>query len=375
MAEQHASLARVPQIELLRVLATAGVFLYHLWTVIPLSSDAMILGSILARLSLLGTLGVIIFNGITGFALAVSYLGQDTSRPLPGGWEFLRPRFGRICQHYYPVLGLWTIAWVLLDPHAQGWWNILVAFVSHLVFVHTLHANTFFAIVPALWWLGMLAQFYLLYPWLLRFFRWISAGKACVVICLASWSLWGALTFVAHHWPGSRWPLIHYLAYFNLPVRLPEFALGMWLAAVWNRGVPLVHGRPHTATPRVWMAKVVSSLLVILVLFLLLQETWLQHMIRPFGHIYLVSWCVLLALAVLRWSLAVHLGSTRRILDLAAASYGIYLLHQPLLSYANEALTGLLNPPVRFGVLLIGVWLICYWAAMRLNILLYRLFR
>ena len=76
-----------------------------------------------------------------------------------------------------------------------------------------------------------------------------------------------------------------------------------------------------------------------------------------------------------RWSLAAELSSTRWLLDLAAASYGIYLLHQPLLSYANDFLASTLSPEVRFAVLLIGIGLVCYKAAVFLNILLYRLFR
>ena len=113
-------MSRIPGIELLRVLATVSIFLFHLWSVIPLSSDAWILGPVLARLPLLGTLGVIVFNCITGFVLSVPYLGQHNPRSLPGALTFFRTRFGRICLHYYPALILWTIPWMMLSAHEQG---------------------------------------------------------------------------------------------------------------------------------------------------------------------------------------------------------------------------------------------------------------
>jgi hypothetical protein len=59
MTEQRVATARMPQLELLRVMATVGIFAFHLWTVIPLSSEVALVGAVLARLPLLGTLGVI----------------------------------------------------------------------------------------------------------------------------------------------------------------------------------------------------------------------------------------------------------------------------------------------------------------------------
>ena len=80
-------------------------------------------------------------------------------------------------------------------------------------------------------------------------------------------------------------------------------------------------------------------------------------------------------MAVFRWSLALRLGSLRLVLDLAAASYGIYLLHQPLLGYANQFLANALTPAGRFVVLLLSIGLLCYTAAVVLNLILQRLFQ
>lgn len=375
MTAQRVPASRIPQLELLRVLATVGIFLFHLWTEIPLSSNSRLVGPWLERLPLLGTLGVIVFNVLTGFVLSVPYLGHANARPIPRSLDFFRQRFGRICLYYYPTLVLWTVLLLVLPAHAQDLPSLLLSFVTHLVFLHTLHASTFFAIVPAFWWLGMLAQFYLVCPWLLRFFERVGPGRACAMACVIPWIAWGVLARLASQFPGSTLATVHYLIYFNLPVRLPEFAIGMWLASAWNRAVPLVHGQPRDLAMPALLVAVMAPLLVGLALFLLLHNALLHQLAHPFDHIYLVFWCVGGVLAVLRWSLAVRLGGVRLILDLAAASYGIYLLHQPLLGYANQCLAGLLSPAGRFVALLIGVGLLCYRAAVGLNILVYRLLR
>ena len=375
MTEPRVAMTRVPGIELLRVLATVGIFLFHLWSVVPLSSDVSLLGPVLALLPWLGTVGVIIFNCITGFVLSLPYLGPNSPRPLPRGLSFFRTRFGRICLHYYPTLVLWTIPWMILSAHEQGWPAIFLAFVTHLAFVHTLHASTFFAIVPAFWWLGLLAQFYLMYPWLLRFFIRVGPGKACSLTCVILWGAWLVLTRVANQYPNSTLATVTYLIYFNLPVRLPEFALGMWLASAWNRASPLVRGRPRATPPLSSIAIVFGPLLVGLTFFLLLHAALLEQLGQPFDHLYLIFWCLGGMLALLRWPLAMRLGSWRLTLDLAAASYGIYLLHQPLLGYANHYLAGVLSPGIRFVVLLLGIGWLCYKAAVALNILVYHVAR
>src|SRR5262245_31178354 len=93
MTEPRLAMSRIPGIELLRVLATVSIFLFHLWSAIPLSSDAWILGPVLVRLPLLGTLGVIVFNCIShdhsqhhavlrisaGVYASIGYLLQKTS--------------------------------------------------------------------------------------------------------------------------------------------------------------------------------------------------------------------------------------------------------------------------------------------------------
>ena len=357
------------------MLAMSAIFLYHLWMEIPLTTDRWLVGPLLARVPLLGVLGVMVFNIVTGFVLAVPYLGHPVPRPLPPALVFFRQRFGRICRHYYPTLVLWTLALLVIPGQGQSWSTLLVPFVTHLIFVHTLHASTFFAIVPAFWWLGLLAQFYLVCPWLLRLYTRLGPDRACLLACLLPWIAWAGLANVADHYPGSTVALVNYLCYFNLPARLPEFALGMWLASAWNRGLPLLQGHAGASVSHTLTTAVLSPLLVGLVLVLGLQESWLHWLGPTFGHLYLLGWCLAGVLAVFRWGWAVCIGSTPLVQALAGTSYGIYLLHQPMLGYAHQGLTGLWSPAVSFVALLIGVGCLCYIAAVGLNKAVDRLYR
>lgn len=372
MTEQRISTTRVPQLELLRVLATAGIFVFHLWSVVPLRSVSPPLDSLLSRVPVLGALGVIIFNIVTGFVLAAPYLG--TTRPLPRFGDFVWQRFARICLHYYPTLLLWTLVDLLVVQDSSAP-TTLVAFLSHLFFVHTFSASTFFTIVPAFWWLGLVAQFYVLCPWLLRLYGSLGAGRACLLACGLPWLLWGGLTSLAEAAPGSSLALIHYLAYFNLPVRLPEFALGMALACAWNRGLRFVRGSSLAPSRTSRSVRIFVSLLLASGFYVALQTHWLVHVPRPLDHLYLVGWSVLGVLAILRWHEAVQWGNSHAIVDLAGASYGIYLLHQPLLGYANALLPVTFGASHRFLVLLFGVGILCYLASVSLTIVLYRLVR
>jgi peptidoglycan/LPS O-acetylase OafA/YrhL len=249
----------------------------------------------------------------------------------------------------------------------------LLAFVTHMGFVHTLHASTFFTIVPAFWWLGLLAQLYLICPWLLRCFQRLGTGSACLLACLLPWSAWIGLSLLAGRFPQSPWAMLQYMSYFNLPVRLPEFALGMWLASAWNAGL-LPVSRPAYAeasarTP--WST--LLSWLVGLVLLGSLPYVASISLVLPYQHFALVGWCLCVVLAVLHWPYAVRLGNTSWVLYLAGASYGIYLLHQPLLGYTHMGLASLASPVIRFLLLLVGIGLLSYYAAVGLNRFVVRL--
>jgi peptidoglycan/LPS O-acetylase OafA/YrhL len=88
------------QIEVMRVLAMAGIFLYHVWSGLPEAGAQPFFGPVISHILSQGHVGVLLFNMITGFVLTLPYAGP-TGRPLPRYKTFLRQRFLRICPNYY----------------------------------------------------------------------------------------------------------------------------------------------------------------------------------------------------------------------------------------------------------------------------------
>jgi hypothetical protein len=73
---------RIPQIEVLRVLAMAGVFFFHIWSVIPEVGTKTFLGPLFGDVLAQGYLGVVVFNAISGFVLTLPLAARG------GGWGF-----------------------------------------------------------------------------------------------------------------------------------------------------------------------------------------------------------------------------------------------------------------------------------------------
>lgn len=284
------------------------------------------LGYLLAEASSWGHLGVVVFNMLSGFVLSLPYLGQN-QLPSPGYVKFLRRRFLRILPHYWIALFFWTL---ILLVSSASWASLAWPFLAHMFFLHTFFSGVFFSIVPAYWWLGLLAQFYLAFPILLKLFRRWGAFRCFVGITLFSWGAWLALHIAASAEPGGWLAGLDYLLYFNLPARLPEFAAGMWLASSHVGTLklePLDDGSPTSSSCFSGRSLVLAGLLLVLAGFLVDPGQ------LPLYHPYLSIWCFLLV----SWALGSHwaagLGGLPAVAGLARISYSIYLLHQPVLAY------------------------------------------
>ena len=76
-------------------------------------------------------------------------------------------------------------------------------------------------------------------------------------------------------------------------------------------------------------------------------------MSMPLVHIYQLAWCFVGMVALCMWPLVARLGSSPIVTGVAAASYSIYLVHQPLLDGAARWLEGKVSLPTAFGLLLV----------------------
>jgi len=349
---------RIAQIELLRAVAMGGIFAFHLWSVDPQVNHSGLAGRIMGTAASYGYLGVMIFNFITGFVLALPHLGPQHKQSLPYR-HFLRRRFFRICPKYYIALSVWTL--VLLFSARQNAKNLLLSYLAHLTFLHSIFPSTLFSIVPAFWWLGLLAQFYLVFPLILAGFIRIGPARACFLTCLACWGSWIILDHFSH--PGNSWALINYMIYYNLPARLPEFAMGMWLAAAWRR-------ETDSETEGVSRSKLTPAYLAffsLALLFALSGSTFLSLKELPLRHIHLVSWCLAGTVALLLPELSTKAGQIPVVVKIAVASYSIYLLHQPLLGYADRLVGASLHPMTEFFLLSFVIGSISFALALALD--------
>ena len=329
------------QIEVMRVLAMTGIFLYHVWSDLPEAAAQPFVGPMIGHALSQGHVGVLLFNIITGFVLTLPHAGP-TGRPLPSYGRFLRYRFLRICPHYYVSLLFWSAVAVLVGGVSA---TLVRAVVKHLLFVHTLDPKVFFAIVPAYWWMGLLAQFYLLYPWLWRLYQRWGTATATMTVCLGCWGGWLLLNLLARLLPGSFLALVDYILYFNLPYRLPEFALGIYLATVWKGAAepPRLHLRGRALTG--WLIFLGLGGLGLwgpsVSLLLVMQLYW-------------VAVCLSLGLALFCTRGVVALGAWPPVAKAAALSYSFYLLHQPVIDYGAPWARAVLTPLSAFVVITVG---------------------
>lgn len=323
---------RVTQIESIRVLAMAGIFFYHLWTVLPDAGVQNPFGPLLGDIMSQGYLGVVVFNAITGFVLTLPHADPGGKPPMSYRDFFLR-RFGRIVPQYYLSLALWSLIALLAGtmPFAA-----LAACVGEkIVFLQTFDPARFFCLEPALWWMGLLAQFYLTYPFLLRLFRRLGTRRALTACLVFGWGLWLVLSLLAKI--STTAALFDYMLYFNLPYRLPEFALGMAFAMAWKARTA---ADATSSIPSSWRLGFFALTYFCVPLAILCKAS----LPMPFAHILLTAACIGVAGNLFTWPAMIRLGARPGIAAAAAASYSFYLLHQPILGYGADMLRGHLSP-------------------------------
>jgi len=339
----------VSQIDLLRVLAMAGIFMHHLWRG---GKESGIVELAITAISYVGQYGVIIFNLITGFVLALPYLGKER-RAAPHYYEFLRRRFFRIVPTYHLALILFTVLNILIFRPPK-YSSTAVRFVKNLFFLQGLDPSTLMTDLAAYWYLTLLATFYFAFPLVLYLFQRLKPRAACLSICMICW---GGLVLM--HVLDPDWEPLWGMLYFNLPARLPEFAIGMWLAAAWKSDTVPMRDLP--------LERSFSIFALVLILFALLCAPLTQKMTRPISLIYQVACSFTFFIGVFLLPTAAQLGKSSVIKKLSAASYGIYLAHQPLCTYAGFWLGHGLNPMTKAFLVMITMAPAAYFLAQGLQ--------
>jgi peptidoglycan/LPS O-acetylase OafA/YrhL len=261
-----------------------------------------------------------------------------------------------IPPYYLAILGFALANALIFDVDAL---SALTHFIQQLLFLQSLDYGLLSSNLAALWYLGLLMQFYLVFPWVLDLFRRLGAWQASLLILAVCWGGTGLLSFYLSVHPHSPLGMTGYMIHFNLPARLPEFALGMWMAASWRSRARVGRERP-LAAPFTWFLLTMAA-------FALLGAPFAKETdLLPFS-LYPVAVCLTLFVALFLWPLVSRLGHCRLVARMSAASYSIYILHQPTFSYLGVVPGNHTGSIATFTLLALVFLPICYLLATALD--------
>lgn len=175
MDKIHRNSDRNAIVDALRGLAILWIVAYHLWLLTWLTPSIKIFNFTLDLSFLVrdGHLGVELFIFISGFSLFYPFaMSHFHKTPEPKFSYFFKKRILRIVPScYLGVIGGLIIT-MLLSPgkitsFGQGVWHVL----AHFLFIHNLFYDTYDSLLSVLWMMGMIVQFYLIFPVICRAFR------------------------------------------------------------------------------------------------------------------------------------------------------------------------------------------------------------
>lgn len=174
------------------------------------------------------------------------------------------------------------------------------------------------------------------------------------------WGLWIILSLLAK--VSATAGLWDYMLYFNLPYRLPEFALGMGFAMAWKARAALPEAT-ETGVPASWRLGFLTMAYFGLPLSILLKAS----LPATLAHILLTATCIGIAGSLFASPLLMRLGAKPAIATAAAASYSFYLLHQPILGYGADLLRGHMTPFAAMLLVTVISLPLSYWLARLLD--------
>lgn len=323
-------------LDVLRGLAILGVVSFH---TLPLDLPA---DSPLSWVRYGGTVGVSFFFVLSGFNIHLSQLQKNKGYQF--SWiRFLWQRLRRLYPSYLAIIVV-AIAINITWATFRGQPSFSLApnpidLVSHLFLVHTFHPQTFFGIIPALWFIGVLFHLYLLYPCFRQFIqRWGNTTALLIVL---------AITLITRFLSNALIPPLASVELTavlqnNAPQRWFEWCLGAWIATCILR---------KESPPR-WFSGL-TGLVFVVWLVPHSSQAWLSEPLLGvcLGSLlwHLVSWEPQWSFHAL-WQPWLYLGQL---------SYPIYLLHQIFIPYIRSAIEPSPFAPLpTFLLVLGGVFLI-----------------
>ena len=319
------SSTRLPQVDWLRAVAALGVFVFHVSALSGFPKRVLPAFAISGRsfshipspLSL-GASGVNLFFVLSGFCLALQQWRRgDTILRGRALRAYARNRVARIVPAYWAAILVSAAVVVCLTGVEVR--QILGTAVLHLFFLHGFDPRSFLSLNGALWSMAVEVQFYVVFPIVLRLYA-KHGGKRFLLIIGGVTLGYRLLVSVL---PLPTQPIggieLASLLSYQLPGRILEFALGMWLADLY------LHKPEQSKAIFAW------AWIPILPVALWCRAAGPSALADPMlGILY----CAITGFAVL--SMGVRTGGITSFMEQRAAafgraSYSFFLIHLPIL--------------------------------------------
>lgn len=306
---------RFRTLDIIRGLAILGIVAFH-----SLPSTQPI-DNWLLWVRYAGPWGVSLFFVLSGFSIHFSQIRKEANKNFSCK-EFIYKRIKRLYPSYLGailVAILINVLWSLLrqqDPIflVPSPSNI----ISHLLLIHTLHPQTFFGIIPSLWFIGVLVHTYLLYPFFRYLLRIYSLNTTLIFVLAVTLAARLSSQLVL---PASASPQLSAFLSNNVPQRWFEWCIGAWIAV----------RVASQASPSILFSTLTIAALA-LYFFSHASQPWLSDPLLGifFGGLiwYIVAWETQYKLHHI-WLPLIYLGKL---------SYPIYLLHQIFVPYVRSVL-------------------------------------
>ncbi|PJM77573.1 acyltransferase family protein [Bifidobacterium felsineum] len=329
-SQHHSVSTHFTAIDGLRALAILGVVAYH------------------TRPSLLrgGFLGVTIFFVISGFLITRSITGELNRTGSISYGTYLAKRLKRLVPPTVVIIAITALAAYLtspsLLPKAQADALPSLFFVSNWVNIFR-HVSYFAAAgLPSplthLWFLGVLMQFYILWPLVLPAFRRAKLQRKARLSIVAALTLVSTLAMALLFDPnatGSR-------SYYGLDTRAAELLAGALLAMlITGKQRSSESSNPTYSRKQPYHldfgdALALVPLVLLIVAFAAVKSSWIVLYRGGYLIVALLT-ALLLAAAIVPGNMVGQALSARPLKYIGSRSFSLYLVHYPMLEMMNPA--------------------------------------
>ncbi|MTI16175.1 acyltransferase [Rhodobacteraceae bacterium RKSG542] len=271
-----------------------------------------------------GFTGVDIFFVLSGFLMTQMLMSERFDWSLPGIGRFYRKRLWRIAPAYYVVL-LGVAGFILFTgwPFGLGtFWKVLLQSATFSLNIFAPSDSGYFAgsahLKPLLhtWSLGVEMQFYLIWPLIcLGLLKLSPKGRVIAMGAIILLSLVASAILTVKD---------ANVAYYSLPTRLWQFALGGLIAIT---PLTVIDGLSRRA---VLLGQLFSAAAIVTVLFLAKGQPWP----REVALLLCLATVFLMASSHKEGALVSAMLSLRPLRFLGEISYSAYLVHWPIAVFA-----------------------------------------